>query len=75
MDVHVKFGDSGLNMDALLDSLPAAPVLCTFMQYLVAFCSRPEAASDVMSSHFVRLIVPNKCVKMFDPCLNSSQEI
>ena len=34
------------------------PLLRTFMQYLFAFCSRLEAASDVVSTGFVRLIVP-----------------
>ena len=31
----------------LFDPLPA--VLCTFMQYSIAFCSPQEAASDVIS--------------------------
>ena len=34
--------------------------LRTFMQYMIAFCSRPEAASDIISSKFVRPIVPEK---------------
>ena len=33
--------------------------LCTVMQYSGIFCSRPEAASDLISSHFVILIVAN----------------
>ena len=35
-------------------------VLCTFLQYLIAFFSRREAASDVISSRFVGLIVLDK---------------
>ena len=38
-----------------------SPVLRTFVQYLIAFCSWPEAVSDVISGRFTRLIVPNKC--------------
>ena len=45
------------------------------MQYLIAFCSRPEAASDVISSHFVELIVSDEFVKFGDPCLNRFGEI
>ena len=59
----------------LCASRPAATVLRIFVQYLVAFCSRPEGASDVISSRFVRLAVPNKPVKCCDPCLNRSPKI
>ena len=45
------------------------------MQYLIALCSRLEAANDVISGGFVRLIVPDKCVKCCDPCLNRSRKI
>ena len=59
-DVRVKFGDSTLDSDRLFDSLPAAPVLLTCVQYLIAFCSRPEAANDVVSGTVVRPLVPDK---------------
>ena len=59
----------------LFHSLLAGPVLRTFVQYSIAFCTRQEAANDVMSGLFVRLIVPNKIVKFRDPCLNRSREI
>ena len=43
MDVRVKFGDSIVkqwpNYSTLL---PAGPDLLTFLQYLIAFCSRLE---------------------------------
>ena len=39
----------GQTVGELLDSLLAVPVLRTFLQYLIAFYSRPEAASDVVS--------------------------
>ena len=50
-------------------------VQCTFVQYLIAFCSRPEAASDVLSGRFVSPIVPDKCEKFSDPHLNHSGAI
>ena len=62
-------------MAELFDLLPVGPVLRTFAQYLIAFCSRPEAASDAMSSSIVGLIAPDKYVKYRDPCLNCSGEI
>ena len=40
---------------------PTAPVLRTFMQHLIAFCSRPEAASDAIAGKFVGPIVPEVC--------------
>ena len=45
------------------------------MQFLVAFCSRPEAAIGVISDKIVWLIVPEKHVKFRDPCLNHFQAI
>ena len=49
-------------MAEFLDSLPAAPALHTFV-YLLAFCNRHEAASDVISSvalEWVGMDVPLK---------------
>ena len=46
-----------------------------FVQYLMTFCSRLEAAGDVISGTFVGPIVPDKSVKCRDPSLNRSQEI
>ena len=40
----------------------------TFVQYLIAFCSRPEG-------RFVRLILPDKSVKFRDTRLYRSLEI
>ena len=37
-------------------SMPTAPALRTFVEYLIAFCSRTETASDVVSSQFVQHI-------------------
>ena len=39
------------------------------MQYLIAFCSRLEATSDVIAGMFVRPVVTNKCAKFDDPPL------
>ena len=68
IDVRVKFGDSRLNS-------PLDRFLHIFVLHSVAFCSRPEAASDVMSGRFVLLIVHNKCVKFCDPRLQCSGEV
>ena len=57
-------------MVELIDSSPAPPVV----QYLIAFCSRPEAVSDVVSGGFVMLIVLDKCVKFRDPHLHRFRE-
>ena len=57
-------------------SMPATPVLRTFVQYLTAFCSRPETTSPyVIYGKFVRSIVSDKLVKCRDPSLNQSREI
>ena len=71
MDVHAKFGDSMLNSARIIRLWPAGPVLCTFVHYLIAFCSRPETATDVTLS-FVGPIVPDGRVKFCDPRLNHS---
>ena len=34
-----------------------------FVQYLIAFCSRPETSSDVTSGRIVRLIVLDRFIK------------
>ena len=54
-------------MAELFDTLPAASVLRTFVQYLIAFVSTLEAASDVISGKFVRPIVPDNivCIKFW----------
>ena len=62
-------------MAELFDSLPTAPVLRTFAQYLIAFCSRLETASDVISGRFVGSIICDEDVKFHDPHLNHSREI
>ena len=61
----------------LFDSLSGwASLFCaTFVQYLMAFCSRLEAASGVISGRFVRPIVLDKYVKFRDLCKNWSPEI
>ena len=44
-------------------AMPVAPVFRTFVQYLISFSSRLEAASDVVSDRIVRLADPDKCAK------------
>ena len=55
---------------------PTGPVLRnTFVQYLIAFCSRLEVMSDVISGRCVRPVVPDNRVKFGDRRLNLSREI
>ena len=42
---------------------------------LIAFCSRSETASDVISGRFMGPIVPDNLVKFCDPGLDRSREI
>ena len=52
------------------------PFYALFVQsYLIAFCGRPDIASDVVSCRFVRLIVQDKLIKFRNPGLNLSREI
>ena len=67
--------DSRLNSCRIIPLWPAGLVLRTFGQYLIVFCSRLEAVSDVVSGRFVRPFVPFKCLKFRDPRLNYSREI
>ena len=43
----------GKTVVELFNSLASRTVLCTFVQYLIAVCSQPEPASDVISGWFV----------------------
>ena len=55
---------------------PAGPVLrITFGQNLIAFCSRPEETSDVISGIFVGLVVSDDCMKFGDLRINLSRDI
>ena len=51
---------------ALIDC-PAGPVFRTFVQYLITFCSRPEAARDVIVGSFLEPIVVDMHVKLRGP--------
>ena len=62
-------------MAELFDSLPDRICFTHFVQYLIAFFSRPEATSDVISGRFVRTVVPDKQVKFGDPRLELCREI
>ena len=61
----VKFCNSTLNSGRIIrpDPLPTAPVLRTFVPYLIAFCRQTEASSDVITCSCARPILPNKCKK------------
>ena len=69
--VRVKNGDSILNSGQVI-RLQAAPILRKFVQYLGAFCSRPETDNHVtFKGRFVRPIVQDKCVNFCYPRLIS----
>ena len=74
LDIRINLGDSRLSRSNYSTVL-VGPTLLTFIQYSVVICSRLEAANDVISSRFVRLIVPDNFVKFCDPRLNCSLEI
>ena len=63
------------NRDWIMHLYAGAPILRTFVQFLIAFCSRLEAASDIISGRLVKLAVLNKCEKFWDPRLNCAPEI
>ena len=75
MDVCVKFGNYRLNSGRIIRLSKSRPFFQTVAQYFVAFCCRPEAASDVMSSSFVGAIIRDKDAKFRDPYLNRSRQI
>ena len=54
---------------------PTGPVLRTFVQHLITFVSRPEAASEVISGEFVGPTLLDRCVKFRCHSLNASREI
>ena len=62
-------------MAELFNSLPDRTRFTHFAQYLIAYCSQQERASDVISDTFVGLIVLDKPVKYPDPRLNRYREI
>ena len=75
MDVRGEFGDFRLKVTELVDRLAGCTCLRTYEQYLIAFCSRLEAAGDVVSCRFMNPIVLNRRIKLRDPRINSSGEI
>ena len=74
-DVPASFGDSFKQLSNYSTTCSAGPVLRTVEQYLMAFCSRPKAASDVVSGRFVKPLVIDTVVKFCHPRLNHSREI
>ena len=73
MDVHVKLGD--FTVAKLFDSLPPEPVIRTFVQYLIAFCSRPKAASDIISGVAVEQVGMGVLIKFCNSRSNRSRDI
>ena len=59
----------------LFESFPASPVLRTFVQYLIAFCSRLERATDALSSRYIEQVCVGVHVKPCDSRSNDSRDI
>ena len=75
MDIHIKFGDSTLNNGRIIRLFAGRISFTHFWAVFKYFCSRLEAASDVVSSRFVEPTVPNKSVKFGNPGADRSREI
>ena len=75
MDVRLTLVILGQTVVELLDSLPAAPILRNFVQYSLAFCSRQEAASGVISGVAVVRTGTDVHVKFRDSRPNRSRDI
>ena len=67
MYVHAKFGDYWLNSDQIIRLFGRLDPFYAFLQYFIAFCSRQETASDVLSGRFMGPIVRDTSVKFRDP--------
>ena len=55
-------------MTKVCTSVPVAPILRTVVQYLIAFCSRLEVASDVISGANVEQVGMDVLVKFTKRC-------
>ena len=76
MNVLGKFGDSAaLNTGRIIRICQPHLFYGIFLFSHVAFCSRPEAASDVLSERFVGPIVHDRLIKVGGTCTNRSREI
>ena len=74
-DVCASFGDSRSTVGELFYCLSGRTRFAHCFVVFNGILQPPEAASDVISGRFVRLIVLDGCVKFRDLCLNHSREI
>ena len=70
----VIIGDLAPNRGRISRLCASRTLLGTVMQYSITFCSRPEAASNVISGDFLRRIVANRAVKFNNPRFNHFRE-
>ena len=63
---YVIVGDLALNRDRIIRLCADRTRFTNFVQYFIAFCSRPEAASYVKSSRFVRLPIYQIVLEIYD---------
>ena len=74
LEVTANGGDLCQTVPKLINSIPAGPVLCTFMQYSITICNLAEAA-HVVSGIYVNQILFGNDVKFVYPGLSSCREI
>ena len=67
MDVRATFGE----WPNYLTLWPTV-LRITFVHYFIAFCSRPEATSDVLSGKFVGPVIADKIMKFGGNRINLS---
>ena len=60
MDVRVEFDGSMLNIGSVIRLCRPHPFYALFLQYFIAFCRRPEEASDAITGRLVGLTVADK---------------
>ena len=74
MDVRATFGESGSNNGRIILLFFTGQTRFThhFVQYLIAFCSRPEATSNAISDIFAVSVIPDNHEKFGDHRINLS---
>ena len=71
--VRAKLCDSGLNIGRHIHLFDRLTHLRTFVQYVIAFRSRPEKPSDVISGTFVEPVIRDTYVAFCDLRSNRSR--
>ena len=72
VDVRTKFDDSRLNIDRIIRLFGRQHPFYSLLRSILLPRFAAEQKQPVM---FVRPIIPDKCIKLGDSCLNRSREI